>query len=119
MTVFEFTEVRVRDLELGSGIHRNTDVKGLFCFCQKTTKTFAVQGGVRRQKRYVRTVLKEIGRTDLVRLGQARNEAKKLVAAIQSGIDPMAGPEATGMTLERDVPKHLSEREFSPASVKN
>ena len=119
MTIFKFTEARVRDLELGSGIHRDTDVKGLLCICHKTTKTFAVQGDVRRQKRHVRTVRMKIGRTDLVRLGEARNEARKLMATIQSGIDPTAGPEATGMTLEQALATHLSERDLSPASVKN
>ena len=43
----------------------------------------------------------KIGRTDLVRLGEARNEARKLMATIQSGVDPTAGPEETGMTLEQ------------------
>jgi hypothetical protein len=105
MTIFKFTEARVRDLELGSGIHRDTDVKGLLCICHKTTKTFAVQGDVRRQKRHIRTVRMKIGRTDLVRLGEARNKARKLMATIQSGIDPTAGPEATGMTLEQALAK--------------
>lgn len=119
MTIFKFTEARVRNLELGSGIHRDTDVKGLLCICHKTTKTFAVQGDVRRQKRHVRTVRMKIGRTDLVRLGEARNEARKLMATIQSGIDPTAGPEATGMTLEQALTTHLGERDLSLASVKN
>lgn len=119
MAIFKFTEARIRDLELGSGIHRDTDVKGLLCICHKTTKTFAVQGDVRRQKRHVRTVRMKIGRTDLVRLSEARNEARKLMATIQSGIDPTAGPEATGMTLEQALATHLSERDLSPASVKN
>lgn len=119
MTIFKFTEARVRALELGSGIHRDTDVKGLLCICHKTTKTFAVQGDVRRQKRHVRTVRMKIGRTDLVRLGEARNEARKLMATIQSGIDPTAGPESTGITLEQALKEHLKERDLSEATVRN
>jgi len=119
MTIFKFTEARIRDLEFSSGIHRDKDVKGLLCICHKTTKTYAVQGDVRREKRLVRSVRVKIGRTDLVRLGQARNEARKLMATIQSGIDPTAGPEATGMTLEQALATHLNERDLSPASVKN
>ena len=61
----------------------------------------------------------KIGRTDLVRLGEARNEARKLMATIQSGVDPTAGPEETGMTLEQALATHLKERDLSPASVKN
>ena len=29
MSIFRFTEARLRDLPLGSGIHRDTEVKGL------------------------------------------------------------------------------------------
>jgi len=119
MTIFKFTEARIRDLALGSGIHRDTDVKGLLCICHKTTKTFAVQGDVRREKRLVRTVRVKIGRTDLVRLAEARNEARKLMATIQSGVDPTAGPEATGITLEQALTEHLKERTLSPATVRN
>lgn len=50
MTIFKFTEARIRDLPLGSGIHRDTDVKGLMCICHKTCKTFAVQSDVRRER---------------------------------------------------------------------
>ncbi len=119
MTIFKFTEARLRDLPLGSGIHRDTDVKGLLCICHKTTKTFAAQGDVRRNKRHVRTVRVKIGRADLVRLGEARNEARKLMATIQSGIDPTSGPTASGITLERALVEHLKERDLSAATVRN
>ncbi len=119
MTIFKFTEARVRDLPLGSGIHRDTDVKGLLCICHKTTKTFACQGDVRRDKRLVRTVRVKIGRTDLVRLSEARIEARRLMATIQSGIDPTAGPESTGITLEEALTEHLAERDLSHATTRN
>lgn len=118
MTIFKFTEARIRDLPLGSGIHRDTDVKGLMCICHKSCKTFAVQSDVRREKRHVRTVRVKIGRADHIRLAEARNEARKLMATIQSGIDPTAGPESTGITLERALKEHLKERDLSPATVR-
>ena len=119
MTIFKFTEARIRDLPLGSGIHRDTDVKGLMCICYKTCRTFAVQSDVRREKRHVRTVRVRIGRADHIRLAEARNEARKLMATIQSGIDPTAGPESTGITLEQALKEHLKERELSDATVRN
>lgn len=113
MSILKFTESRVRDLPLGSGIHRDTDVKGLLCICHKTTKTWAVQGDVRRNKRFIRSVRIKIGRTDLVRLADARKEAKRLMATIQSGIDPTARPDETGITLEQALEAHLAERELA------
>ncbi len=73
MTIFKFTEARIRELPLGSGIHRDTDVKGLLCICHKTTKTYCAQGDVRREKRLIRSVRAKIGRTDLVHLADARS----------------------------------------------
>lgn len=90
----------MRELPLGSGIHRDTDVSGLLCICHKTTRTYCVQGDVRREKRLVRSVRVKVGRVDLVRLADARNEARRLMATIQSGVDPTAGPASTGITLE-------------------
>ncbi|WP_299955365.1 integrase arm-type DNA-binding domain-containing protein [uncultured Roseobacter sp.] len=119
MAIFKFTEARIRDLPLGSGIHRDTEVKGLMCIAHKTTKSFAVQGDVRREKRLVRSVRVKIGRADHIRLAEARNEARKLMASIQSGIDPTAGPESTGITLEQALKEHLSERDLSAATVRN
>jgi|GEM_PF-4597445 len=119
MAIFKFTEARLRDLPLGSGIHRDTEVKGLMCIAHKTTKSFAVQGDVRRDKRLVRSVRVKIGRVDLVRLAEARNEARKLMATIQSGIDPTAGPESTGITLEQALREHLRERDLSDATERN
>ena len=110
MAIFKFTENRIRELPLGSGIHRDADVKGLLCICHKTTKTWAVQGDVRRNKRLVRSVRVKIGKTDLVRLADARREAKRLMATIQSGVDPTAKPDETGITLEAALEVHLSER---------
>jgi integrase len=119
MTVFKFTEARVRELELGSGIHRDTEVKGLMCIAHKTCKSWAVQGDVRRDKRLVRTVRVKIGRVDLVRLNEARNEARRLMAQIQGGVDPTAGPEATGITLQEALDEHLKGRDLSPRTVQD
>lgn len=112
MAIFKFTEARIRDLPLGSGIHRDTEVKGFLCISHKTTKTWAVQGDVRRQKRHIRTVRVKIGRVDHVRLAEARNEARRLMATINSGVDPTAGPEASGITLEQALESHLQERDL-------
>ena len=112
MAIFKFTEARVRDLPLGSGIHRDTEVKGLMCIAHKTTRTYAVQGDVRRNKRLVRSVRVKIGKTDHIRLAEARKKARELMNQIQSGVDPTAGPEESGITLEQALDAHLSERDL-------
>jgi integrase len=112
MAIFKFTEARVRDLPLGSGIHRDTEVKGLMCIAHKTTRTYAVQGDVRRNKRLVRSVRVKIGKTDHIRLAEARKKARELMNQIQSGVDPTAGPEESGITLEQALEAHLSERDL-------
>ena len=110
MAIFKFTEARIRDLPLGSGIHRDTEVKGLMAIAHKTTRTYAVQGDVRRDKRFIRSVRVKIGRTDQVRLAEARKRARELMNKTQSGADPTAKPEATGVTLEEALEAHLAER---------
>lgn len=42
MAVINLTEARIRDLEPGSGIWRDEQVKGLMVVCHATTKTYAV-----------------------------------------------------------------------------
>jgi hypothetical protein len=49
MAVINLTEARIRGLPLGSGIHRNEQVRGLMVICHRTTKTYAVQGNARLQ----------------------------------------------------------------------
>lgn len=117
MSIFRFTEARLRDLPLGSGIHRDVDVRGLMVICHKTTKTYSVQGDVRRNKRLVRSVRVKIGRVDHVRLAAARKKARELMNLIQSGIDPTAGPDETGVTLEQALEAHLGERDLSASTV--
>lgn len=112
MAIFKFTEARIRDLPLGSGIHRDTEVKGLICIAHKTCKSFSVQGDVRRNKRLVRSVRVKIGRTDHVRLSDARKRARELMNLIQSGVDPTARVDDTGITLEQALEAHLSERDL-------
>lgn len=43
MAIFKLTEAKIRELPLGSGIHRDSDVKGLLVICHKTCKSYAVQ----------------------------------------------------------------------------
>lgn len=93
MAVVNLTEARIRELEPGSGIWRDEQVKGLMVVCHATTKTYAVQGDVRRNGRHVRTVRMKIDRVDRIGLREARNRAKAIMSQIQSGIDPTArGP---------------------------
>ena len=105
---------RLRDLPLGSGIHRDEQVKGLMVICHQSTKTFAVQGDVRRNGRHIRTVRVKIDRCDRIGLRDARSRAKSLMSQIQSGIDPSAGPDESGITLKQALDAHLSEKQFSP-----
>ena len=55
MPVMNLTETRIRDIEPGSGIWRDEQVRGLMVVSHKTTKTYAVQGDVRRNGRHVRS----------------------------------------------------------------
>lgn len=114
MAVLNLTEARIRDLPLGSGIHRDEQVKGLMVICHKTTRSYAVQGDVRRNGRHIRTVRAKIDRCDRIGLREARNKAKSLMSQIQSGIDPTDGPAETGITLERALNAHLEEKPHRP-----
>lgn len=114
MAVLNLTEARIRELPLGSGIHRDTQVRGLMVICHKTTKSYACQGDVRRNGRHVRTVRVKIDRVDRIGLRDARNRAKALMSQIQSGIDPTDGPDETGITLERALEAHLTEKLHRP-----
>lgn len=114
MAVTKLTEARIRDLPLGSGIHRDTEVKGLMVICHKTTRSYAVQGDVRRNGRHVRTVRVKIDRVDRIGLRDARNRARVLMSQIQSGVDPTDGPEETGITLAAALEAHLDEKQHRP-----
>lgn len=117
MAVLNLTEARIRELPAGSGIHRDEQVKGLMVICHKTTKSYAVQGDVRRNGRHVRTVRVKIDRCDRIGLREARNRAKALMSQIQSGIDPTDGPAESGVTLERALDMHLEEKQHRPRTV--
>lgn len=117
MAVTKLTEARIRDLALGSGIHRDTEVKGLMVICHKTTKSYAVQGDVRRNGRHVRTVRVKIDRVDRIGLRDARNRARVLMSQIQSGVDPTDGPDQTGITLSAALDAHLEEKQRRPRTV--
>jgi integrase len=119
MAVVNLTEARIRDLKPGSGIWRDEQVKGLMVVCHATTKTYAVQGDVRRNGRHVRTVRMKIDRTDRIGLREARNRAKAIMSQIQSGIDPTAGPEETGITVLQALEAHLGEKPFREATVES
>ncbi|MGP1256752.1 MAG: hypothetical protein ACTS10_20200 [Kiloniellales bacterium] len=82
MGVINLTEARIRGLAFGSGIHRDQQVKGLMVICHKTTKTYAVQGDVRRNGRHARTVRVKIDRVDRIGLCEARNRARQLMSTI-------------------------------------
>ncbi|MGB3272181.1 MAG: hypothetical protein WBA66_04725 [Xanthobacteraceae bacterium] len=99
MAVLNLTEARIRGLELGSGIWRDEQVKGLMVICHNTTKTYAVQGDVRRNGRHVRTVRVKIDRVDRIGLREARRRAREIMSTIQSGVDPTARQGDTGITL--------------------
>jgi len=116
MAVMNLTEARIRDLPPGSGIWRDEQVKGLMVICHKSTKTFAVQGDVRRNGRHVRTVRVKIDRADRIGLREARRRAKEIMSTIQSGVDPTSKPNETGITLTQALETHLSEKTFREAT---
>ncbi|ALK09268.1 integrase arm-type DNA-binding domain-containing protein [Blastochloris viridis] len=112
MAVINLTEARIRNLEPGSGIWRDEQVKGLMVICHATTKTYAVQGDVRRNGRHVRTVRVKIDRVDRIGLREARNRAKAIMSQIQSGVDPTAKTAETGITISQALDAHLGEKPF-------
>lgn len=114
MATMNLTEARIRALPLGSGIHRDQQVKGLMVICHKTTRTYAVQGDVRRNGRHVRTVRVKIDRADRIGLAEARRRAKSLMSRIQSGEDPTTKPDESGITLAEALDAHIGERELRP-----
>lgn len=114
MAAINLTEARIRELPLGSGIYRDEQVKGLMVICHQTSRTYSIQGDVRRNGRHIRTVRMKIDRCDRIGLREARNRAKALMSQIQSGIDPTAAPDESGITLEQALSAHLAERTYSP-----
>lgn len=119
MSVINLTEARIRDLEFGSGIWRDEQVKGLMVICHETAKTYAVQGDVRRNGRHIRTVRVKIDRVDRIGLREARNRARAIMSQIQSGVDPTAKPEETGITLKKALEAHLAEKPLRPSTEEN
>lgn len=119
MTVTNLTEARIRNFPLGSGIWRDQQVKGLMVICHKTTRTYAAQGDVRRHKRHVRSVRVKIGRCDRIGLREARRRAKELMSQIQSGVDPTARPDETGITLSQVMDRYTDGRDLSPHTVED
>lgn len=117
MSVLSLTEARIRDLPLGSGIWRDQTVKGLMVICHATTKTYAVQGDVRRDGRHVRTVRTKIDRVDRISLKDARNRARELMSQIQSGTDPTVRPKQSLITVAEALETHLGERPFREATA--
>lgn len=119
MAVVNLTEARIRELPPGSGIWRDEQVKGLMVVCHETTKTYAVQGDVRRNGRHVRTVRMKIDRVDRIGLREARTRAKAIMSQIQSGVDPTAKPDETGITLKQALDTHLSEKTFRESTAES
>jgi hypothetical protein len=112
MAIVNLTEARIRELPLGSGIWRDEQVKGLLVICHQNTKSYAAQGDVRQNGRHVRTVRLKIDRVDRIGLREARTRAKAIMSQIQSGVDPTAKPEETGITLKQALDAHLAEKTF-------
>lgn len=119
MSVLNFTEKRIRDLPLGSGIYRDEQVKGLLVVCHQTTRTYAVQGDVRRNGKHFKTVRVKIDRVDRLGLNEARRKAKGLMSVIQSGIDPTARPTHSGITLLEAFHIHMNEKPFRDATIRS
>lgn len=113
MAVIKLTEKRISELPLGSGIWRDTEVKGLLVICHRSCRSYSVQGDVRRNGRHVRTVRVKIDRVDRIGLNEARRRAKGLMSTIQGGVDPTAKPAETGITLSAALEEHIGERNLS------
>jgi integrase len=119
MAVVNLTEARIRELQPNSGIWRDEQVKGLMVICNKTSKSYAAQGDVRRNGRHIRTVRVTIDRVDRISLREARSKAKAIMSQIQSGVDPTVKTAETGITLKQALDIHLSEKTFRPSTVES
>jgi len=117
MAVLNLTEAKIASLPLGSGIWRDEQAKGLMVICHASTRTYAVQGDVRRNGRHVRTVRIKIDRCDRIGLREARRRARELMSQIQGGIDPTARPQQSAMTVGQAFEVHLADRELRPTTV--
>src|SRR3546814_11181658 len=95
MAVLNLTEARIRELPMGSGIHRDEQVKGLMVICHASTKTYAVQGDVRRNARHIRTVRETIERCARIGPREARSRAQALTSQRQTGADRAVGQTRT------------------------
>lgn len=117
MAIVNLTKALIKELPLNSGIWRDQQVKGLMVVCHKTTKTFSVQGDVRRNGRHIRTVRAKIDRCDRMSLLVARRKAKELMSLIQSGVDPTATPDESGITLAQVLNVYGEDRNLSPRTM--
>lgn len=117
--VINFTEARIHALKLGSGIWRDEQVKGMLVVCHRTSKTYAVQGDVRRNGRFIRTVRVKIDRCDRIGLREARRRAMGLMSQIQSGVDPAAKIPETGFTIEKILELYQEARQLAPSTAKS
>lgn len=117
MAVLNLTEAKIASLPLGSGIWRDEQAKGLMVICHASTRTYAVQGDVRRNGRHVRTVRLKIDRCDRIGLREARRRAREVMSQIQAGVDPTARPQQSAMTVGQAFEAHLSDRELRPTTV--
>ena len=119
--ILDFTEAKIANLPMESGIHRDRRVRGLMVKCNKRSKTYACQGDVRRGGRLHRTVRVTIGRVGEVSLAEARNRAAALMSEIKSGIDPTEERRASrdGITLREAFEAHLRERDLAPRTVED
>ncbi len=119
MAAIKLTEKRIRDLPYASGIHRDSEVRGLMVICHKKTKTYAAQGDVRRNGRHIRTVRAKIDRVDRISLNEARRKARVIMSTIQSGIDPTSAKEETGITVAGALEAHIGERKLRDRTVED
>lgn len=117
--VISLTQSRVESLPLGSGTWRDEQVKGLLVRCHATTRTYSVQGDVWRNGRKIRTVKVKIDRCDRIGLRDARRRARELMSAIQSGIDPNARPDESGITLKAMFERYLADRTLAASTTEN
>jgi hypothetical protein len=58
----------------------------------------------------------KIDRVDRIGLREARRRAKEIMSTIQSGVDPTARPNETGITLAKALDVHLGEKPFRAAT---
>jgi integrase len=91
-------------------------LKGFGVYTTKNAKTYFIQARVNGKE-----IKRTIGKASLVKYGEARKDAKIILAQMSKGIDPEAekqSAELAGMTLRQTFERYQKDRQLKPRTIK-